>query len=153
MGNSRSRKPNFIFVFDKNVLKPRFLGVKKDSTSRDSNPGPQHWNSENRPVGFLWLFSHCSLSNLIERAISFRMIPLKIFSDNGDRACQFFGRRRSYGYTNRRRSWELRRRWPGYEIGIGIWRNSDRNSDSGGIFRNQFFSRNSDLEFRLRTPL
>ena len=81
MGNSGSRKPNFIFVFNKNVLKPRFLGVKKDSTSRDSNPGPQHWNLENRPVGVLRLFNFCSLSNLIEWAISFRLVPCKIFSD------------------------------------------------------------------------
>ena len=53
MSNSESSKPNLIFVFNKNVLKPRFLGLKKDCMSQDSNPGPQHWNLENRPVGFM----------------------------------------------------------------------------------------------------
>ena len=53
MGNSGSRKPNLIFVFNKNGFKPRFLELKKDCTSQDSNPGPQNVNSENRPVGFL----------------------------------------------------------------------------------------------------
>ena len=53
MGNSGSRKPNLIFVLNKNGFKPWFLGLKKDCTSQDSNPGPQHWNSESRPVVFL----------------------------------------------------------------------------------------------------
>ncbi len=42
MGHSRSRKPNLIFVFNKNGFKSRFRGPKKDCTSQDSNPGPQH---------------------------------------------------------------------------------------------------------------
>ena len=53
MGNSGSRKPNSIFVLNKNGFKPRFLGLKKDCTSQDSNPGPPNLNSENRPVGLL----------------------------------------------------------------------------------------------------
>ena len=53
MGNSGSRKPNLIFVFNKNGFKRQFLELKKDCTSQDSNPGPQNVNSENRPVGFL----------------------------------------------------------------------------------------------------
>ena len=53
MGNSGPRKPYLLFVFNKNDLKPRFLGMENDCTSQDSNSGPQHWNSENHPVGFL----------------------------------------------------------------------------------------------------
>ena len=53
MGNLGSRKPNLMFVLNKNNLKPRFLELKKDCMSQDSNPGPQHWNLKNRPVGFL----------------------------------------------------------------------------------------------------
>ena len=53
MGHSGSRKPNLIFVFNKNGFKLRFLGLKKDCTLQDSNPGPPNLNSENRPVGLL----------------------------------------------------------------------------------------------------
>ena len=53
MGNLGPWKPYLLFVFNKNELKPRFLGMEKDCTSQDSNSGPQHWNSENHPVGFL----------------------------------------------------------------------------------------------------
>ena len=53
MGNYRSRNPNLMFVFNKNRSKPRFLGLKKDCTSQDSNPGPQHWNFKNCAVSFL----------------------------------------------------------------------------------------------------
>ena len=53
MSNLGSRKPNLMFVLNKNSLKPRFLGLKKDCMSQDSNLGPKHWNSKNRPVGFL----------------------------------------------------------------------------------------------------
>ena len=83
MGNLGSEKTNLSFVFNKNGLKPRFLGLKKDCTSQDSNPGPQHWNLENRPVGFQCRFSYFSLYNMIKGAISFRMVPSKIFSDTG----------------------------------------------------------------------
>ena len=41
MGNSGSRKPNLMFVFTKNSLKPQFLELKKDCRLQDSNPGPQ----------------------------------------------------------------------------------------------------------------
>ena len=43
----------------------------------------------------------------MKRAISFRMVPCEIFLDNGKVVWAKFGPRRSYGYTNRRRSWEL----------------------------------------------
>ena len=72
-----------MFIFYKNSLKPRFLGLKKDCTSQDSNPGPQHWDFENGPVGVQGLFSYNLLYNLIEEAISFRMVPWEIFSDEG----------------------------------------------------------------------
>ena len=53
MGNLGPWKPYLLFVFNKNELKPRFFGKKKDCTSQDLNSGPQHCNSENNPVGFL----------------------------------------------------------------------------------------------------
>ena len=83
MGNLGSRKPNLMFVFNKNRLKPRFLGLKKYCMSQDSNLGPKHSNSKNRPVVFCDTFSYFSLYNLIDEAVSFRMVPWKLFSDNG----------------------------------------------------------------------
>ena len=52
-----------MFIFKQKHFKTPVSRSKKDCTSQDSNPGPQHWDFENRPVGVQGLFSYCLLYN------------------------------------------------------------------------------------------